>query len=44
MTLPNAKTPKQEPRPLSLVEEKLQQAQQLVQPQDIGSHQRGMAC
>jgi hypothetical protein len=27
MTLPNAKTPKQEPRPLSLVEEKLQQAQ-----------------
>jgi hypothetical protein len=27
MTLPNAKTPKQEPRPLSLVEEKRQQAQ-----------------
>jgi hypothetical protein len=27
MTLPNAKMPKQEPRPLSLVEEKRQQAQ-----------------
>jgi hypothetical protein len=27
MTLPNAKMPNQEPRPLSLVEEKRQQAQ-----------------